>query len=139
MHIKASDKTDGWKRDYFSCKHRSKGSAELKKLEVPIPWTKDNCTYTLQKKIATFFEEHTDISFNGDEAAAREEHACWNNRVQERKREAKEKLKQRTTQMDKKQKEKFRASLLQELKETYVLTVKRDLMEPADFAKCYSE
>ena len=106
---------------------------------MPIPWTKDNCTYTLQKKIATFFEEHTDISFNGDEAAAREEHACWNNRVQERKREAKEKLKQRTTQMDKKQKEKFRASLLQELKETYVLTVKRDLMEPADFAKCYSE
>ena len=102
MHIKASDKTDGWKRDYFSCKHRSKGSAELKKLEVPIPWTKDNCTYTLQKKIATFFEEHNDISFNGDEAAAREEHACWNNRVEVRKREAKEKLKQRTTQMDKK-------------------------------------
>ena len=90
---------------------------------MPIPWNKDNCTYTLQKKITAFFEENNDISFNSDEDAAKEEHACWNNRVQERKREAKEKLKKRTEPMDRKQKDKFRASLLQELKETYVLTV----------------
>ena len=87
---------------------------------MPIPWTKDNCTHTLKKKISAFFEEHIDVYYGGDVKAAREEHEWWSNSVKERKRDAKEKLKERTATMDKKQKEKFKASLLQNLKERYV-------------------
>ena len=32
MHFKASDGAIGWKRDYFSCKHRSAGTGLIKKL-----------------------------------------------------------------------------------------------------------
>ena len=90
---------------------------------MPIPWNKDNCAYTIQKKIAAFFEENIDVYFGGDVKAAKEEHDRWSNSVKERKRDAKEKLKERTATMDKKQKDQFKASLLQDLKERYVSTL----------------
>ena len=90
---------------------------------MPIPWTKVNCAYTIQQKIAAFFEEHIDVYFSGDVKAAKEEYEQWSNSIKERKRDAKEKLKERTEKMDKKQKEKYRTSLLQDLKERYVSTL----------------
>ena len=117
MHIQASEMSLGWKRDFFSYKHRSAGSGQIKKLQVPIPWTKDNCPYTIKKKITTFFEEHIDVYFNGDVKAAKEKHAEWQNSFKERKREIKEKHKQRVLKMDSKERVNFRFDLLRELKE----------------------
>ena len=105
MHIQASDRSSGWKRDFFSYKHRSAGSGQLKKLEMPIPWTKDNCPATIVNKIKAFFEEHTDVYFNGDVKAAKEKYSEWKDSFKERKRELKEKHKQRVSTMDKKERD----------------------------------
>ena len=84
---------------------------------MPIPWTKDNCPYTINKKITAFFKEHSDVYFNGEVKAAKEKHVEWQNSFKERKRELKEKHKQRVLKMDKKERINFRIGLMQELKE----------------------
>ena len=84
---------------------------------MPIPWTKDNCAYTINKKITAFFEEHTDVYFNGEVKAAKEKHAEWRDSFKERKRELKEKNKQRLSKMDSKERVNFRIALLQDMKE----------------------
>ena len=113
MHFKTSEGATGWKRDYFCCKHRSAGTGQIKKLQVPIPWTKDLCASTIEKKLTAFFEEHTDVCFNGDVKAAEEKYAEWKNSFKERKRELKEKYKQKFSQMDSKERVNFRIGLLQ--------------------------
>ena len=84
---------------------------------MPIPWTKDNCAYTIDKKITAFFDEHTNVYFNGEVNAAKEKYAEWKNSFKERKRELKEKYKERLLKMDSKERVNFRIGLLQELKE----------------------
>ena len=68
---------------------------------------------------------------------AKEMYAEWETSFKERKRELKEKNKERTLKMNNKEKVNFRISLLQELKEQYIATLQRNLMEPAVFARCY--
>ena len=82
-----------------------------------MPWTKDLCASTIEKKFTAFFEEHTDVYFNGDVKAAEEKYSEWKNSFKERKRELKEKYKQQVLKMDSKERVNFRIGLLQELKE----------------------